>query len=203
MKRLFDVIVAILLILILSPLILITAILIRLNLGKPIMFKQVRPGLYGKPFTLLKFRTMTNNRTHNGQFLPDSERLTSFGKLLRKYSLDELTQLLNVIKGDISLVGPRPLLIEYLPLYTPEQAKRHHVKPGMTGWAQINGRNAISWEEKFQLDVWYVENRSIGLDIKILWLTFLKVIKAEGITQPGQVTMESFKGSPNMKEVSR
>ena len=172
-----------------------TAILVRIKLGSPVLFEQRRPGLYGKPFILLKFRTMTDERDANGELLPDAVRLTSFGKALRRYSLDELPQLFNVIKGDMSLVGPRPLLMEYLDYYTPMQARRHEVKPGITGWAQVNGRNAISWEEKFALDVWYVDNCSFILDLKILWMTFLKVVKSEGISQPGQATMEKFKNT--------
>lgn len=173
----------------------ILAFLVWSKLGSPIFFKQKRPGLNGKPFYFYKFRSMTDKKGENGQLLPDDVRLTSFGKLLRKYSLDEFPQLFNVIKGDISLVGPRPLLMEYLPLYTNEQLKRHKVKPGITGWAQINGRNAISWEEKFKLDVWYVEHQSFLLDLKILFLTVIKVFRTEGINQPGNVTMEKFKGS--------
>ncbi len=155
----------------------------------------MRPGLDGKPFNLYKFRTMTEERDINGQRVPDYMRLTPFGQFLRKYSLDEFPQLINVIKGDISLVGPRPLLMEYLPLYTKEQAKRHNVRPGITGWAQINGRNAITWEEKFELDVWYINNRSFSLDLKILFLTTIKVIRSEGINQSGNTTMEHFTGS--------
>jgi len=197
MKRLLDLFIAIPLLILLLPVMLTTALLVRIKLGSPVLFKQQRPGLHGKPFTLLKFRTMTNERDANGELLPDAVRLTSFGKALRRYSLDELPQLFNVIKGDMSLVGPRPLLMEYLNYYTPEQARRHEVKPGITGWAQVNGRNAISWEEKFALDVWYVDNWSFILDLKILWLTLLKVIKSEGINQPGQATMERFK-SPSV-----
>jgi sugar transferase EpsL len=171
------------------------ALLVRLKLGSPILFKQQRPGLYGNPFYVCKFRTMTDAKDNGGQLLPDHVRLTLLGKLLRKFSIDELPQLFNVIKGDISLVGPRPLLMEYLALYTEEQAKRHNVKPGITGWAQVNGRNAITWEEKFQLDVWYVENQSFWLDMKILALTVLKVFKSEGISQDGHVTVEKFRGT--------
>ncbi|MBB6284649.1 sugar transferase EpsL [Geobacillus subterraneus] len=163
------------------------------------MFKQQRPGLHGKPFYLYKFRTMMDERDGKGELLPDHVRLTPFGQLLRKYSLDELPQLFNVLKGDISLVGPRPLLMEYLELYTPEQARRHEVKPGITGWAQVNGRNAISWEEKFKLDVWYVDNRTFWLDIKILFLTVIKVLKKEGINQSEYVTMEKFAGNVSKK----
>ena len=194
MKRIFDILVAVILLILLAPLLVLTTVMIRLKLGAPVLFKQQRPGLHAKPFYLYKFRTMTDERDDNGNLLPDGVRLTSFGQFLRRFSLDEFPQLINVIKGDISLVGPRPLLMEYLPLYTPEQARRHQVKPGISGWAQVNGRNAISWEEKFALDVWYVDNRSFWLDIKILWLTFMKVIKSEGISQQGQATMEKFRG---------
>jgi sugar transferase EpsL len=195
MKSLCDMIAAILILIILLPLIAIVAVLIRVKLGSPILFKQQRPGLYAKPFYLYKFRTMTEQRDSEGLLLPDGERLTSLGKLLRKLSLDELPQLFNVLKGDLSLVGPRPLLMEYLPCYNMEQARRHEVKPGITGWAQVNGRNAITWEEKFKLDVWYVDNRSFWLDCKILWLTLVKVFRREGISQEGQATMEKFKGN--------
>ncbi|MGG2014588.1 sugar transferase [Bacillus sp. S10(2024)] len=194
MKRTFDLFISLFLLLCLSFVILVVAIFVRLKLGSPIIFKQQRPGLYGKPFYLYKFRTMTDEKDNKGNPLSDQVRLTTFGKFLRKYSLDELPQLLNVVKGDISLVGPRPLLMEYLPLYTSEQAKRHHVKPGITGWAQVNGRNAITWEEKFELDVWYVNNQSFLIDMKILFLTLIKVFKSEGINQDGHVTMERFRG---------
>ncbi|MDA1530429.1 sugar transferase [Bacillus cereus group sp. TH260-2LC] len=194
MKRLFDVCVSLLLLLLFSIVICIVAILVRIKLGSPILFKQERPGINGIPFYLYKFRTMTNEINGDGYWLPDEVRLTAFGKKLRKYSIDELPQLINVIKGDLSLVGPRPLLMEYLPLYSSKQAKRHNVKPGITGWAQINGRNLITWEEKFELDVWYVENRSFLLDLKIIVLTILKVFKTEGINHVGHVTMERFTG---------
>ncbi|WHY90998.1 sugar transferase [Neobacillus cucumis] len=195
MKRLFDLTVSLILFVGLSPIFILMAVLVKMKLGSPIIFKQVRPGLYEKSFCLYKFRTMTDEKDDQGQFLPDYIRLTSFGRFLRKYSLDEYPQLWNVIKGDLSLVGPRPLLAEYLPLYTKEQSLRHNVRPGITGWAQVNGRNAISWEEKFKLDVWYVKNQSLLLDMKILFLTFYKVIKSDGINQPGNATVESFKGS--------
>lgn len=195
MKRLFDVLSAMLGLVTLSPVIIVTAILVRFKLGAPVLFKQQRPGLHSKPFYVYKFRTMADQRDVNGQLLPDEVRLTPFGKLLRRLSLDELPQLINVIKGDLSLVGPRPLLMQYLPLYSPEQARRHEVRPGITGWAQVNGRNAISWEEKFKLDVWYVDNCSFWLDLKILWMTVAKVFKREGISQDGQATMEVFKGT--------
>ncbi|MBP1990364.1 sugar transferase [Paenibacillus eucommiae] len=195
MKRLFDLVVSICLLVLFSVVILIVAVLVRLKLGAPVVFKQERPGLHGKPFYLYKFRTMKDAKDRDGNVLPDYIRLTPFGQRLRKYSLDELLQLLNVIKGDISLVGPRPLLVDYLPLYTEKQAKRHEVKPGITGWAQINGRNTISWEEKFELDVWYVENQSFLLDLKILFLTFNKVLRSEGVSHGNHVTMEKFSGS--------
>ncbi|MCM3735029.1 sugar transferase [Bacillus cytotoxicus] len=195
MKRLFDLFVSLSLLLCFSSIILVVAILVRLKLGSPILFKQQRPGLHGKPFYLYKFRTMTNERDSSGEPLPDELRLTSFGKFLRKYSVDELPQLINVVKGDLSLVGPRPLLMEYLPLYSNEQAARHHVRPGITGWAQVNGRNSISWDEKFKLDIWYVGHQTFLLDLKILYLTVIKVLKSEGIQNDNHVTMPIFKGS--------
>lgn len=198
-KRCFDILTALIIIILLSWLIMITSIIVRFKLGSPVIFKQQRPGLHGKPFNVYKFRTMTDDKDANEELLPDHIRLTKTGKIIRKLSLDELPQLFNVLKGDISLVGPRPLLMEYLDLYTPEQARRHEVKPGITGWAQVNGRNAISWEEKFKYDVWYVDNQSFGLDIKILLLTVLKVFKSEGINQDGQATIEKFKGTPDKK----
>ena len=204
MKRMFDLSISIILLLCLSPLILIIGVLIKIRLGSPILFKQMRPGLNGTPFYLYKFRSMNNQKDNQGKLLPDHLRLTSFGNSLRKFSLDELPQLVNVVKGDISLVGPRPLLMEYLPLYTEDQAKRHHVRPGITGWAQINGRNAITWEEKFNLDVWYVNHRSFLLDIKILLFTVYKVIQSEGINSATHVTMSPFKGSTsNEREEQR
>ncbi|WP_280515275.1 sugar transferase [Paenibacillus cisolokensis] len=178
------------------------ALLVRLKLGSPVLFRQQRPGLYGRPFHVLKFRTMTDATDAEGRPLPDEARLTPFGQLLRKLSLDELPQLFNVIRGDMSLVGPRPLLMEYLQLYTEEQAKRHDVRPGITGWAQVNGRNAVSWEEKFRLDVWYVRNRSLALDLRILVRTVVKVLKREGIQQQGQATVVKFAGSGEMENVS-
>ena len=201
-KRLFDIIVSLVALIIFSVIIAITAILVRTKLGSPIIFKQERPGLYGKSFYVYKFRTMTDEIDRNGKLLPDHIRLTKVGKFIRKFSLDEFPQLFNVLKGDISLVGPRPLLMEYLPLYTYEQARRHEVRPGITGWAQVNGRNAISWEEKFKLDVWYVDNQSFWLDIKILFMTVLKVFKSEGINQDGQATIEKFNGSPEKRRSS-
>ncbi|MEH6947943.1 sugar transferase [Bacillus sp. JJ634] len=195
MKRILDLVISLLLLIMLSPIMFVLAIIVRIQLGSPILFKQKRPGLYEQPFYLYKFRSMNDAKDQQGKLLPDHLRLNSFGKFLRKFSLDELPQLINVVKGELSLVGPRPLLMEYLPLYTAEQAKRHHIKPGITGWAQVNGRNAISWEEKFRLDVWYVENQTIFLDIKILWLTAKKVIKSEGINQDGQATVDCFTGT--------
>ncbi len=195
MKRFLDLSVAILGLTLLSPLILLLALLIYLKLGSSILFTQTRPGLRGKPFRMIKFRTMTDSHGADGELLPDSMRLTPFGKFLRTTSLDELPELWNVLKGDMSLVGPRPLLMEYLPFYTPEQARRHEVRPGITGWAQINGRNAISWEKKFKLDVWYVNNQSFWLDLKILFLTVKKVFVREGISADGEATMPKFTGS--------
>jgi lipopolysaccharide/colanic/teichoic acid biosynthesis glycosyltransferase len=192
MKRFFDLVLAGVALFLLSPLILLIAVLIWLKLGRPLFFSQLRPGLHGRVFTMYKFRTMTDAKDFTGQLLPDTERLTHLGRFLRSTSLDELPELFNVLKGDMSLVGPRPLLVAYLERYTPEQARRHEVKPGVTGWAQINGRNAISWEEKFELDVWYVDNWSLWLDIKILWLTVLKVIKREGISAQDHATMPEF-----------
>ncbi|MED1863916.1 sugar transferase [Fictibacillus nanhaiensis] len=195
MKRLFDFSCAFILLILLFPILTFVAIMIRLNLGSPILFKQQRPGQYGKPFYVYKFRSMTDEKDTNGQLLADEVRLTTFGKTLRKYSLDELPQLWNVLKGDLSLVGPRPLLMSYLPLYSKEQNKRHDVKPGITGWAQINGRNAIDWEEKFKLDVWYAENQTFLLDLKILLLTVKKVFKSENINNANHATMPEFRGS--------
>lgn len=184
----------------LAPLMWIIAILIRLTQGKQIIFKQVRPGKGGKPFSIVKFCTMTNARDASGRLLPDADRLTGIGRFLRSTSLDELPELWNVLKGDMSIVGPRPLLMQYMERYTAVQARRHEVKPGITGWAQVNGRNAISWEEKFNLDVWYVDNGSIALDIKILLMTITKVFRREGINQPGQATAVEFMGYPNERE---
>jgi len=174
--------------------------LIARYLGRPILFVQTRPGWCGEPFKMLKFRSMTDARDAQGRWLPDAERLTPLGKWLRRSSLDELPELVNVIKGDMSLVGPRPLLMQYLERYTPEQARRHEVRPGITGWAQVNGRNAISWEEKFRLDIWYVDNWSLVLDIKILWLTVVKVFRSEGISAADNVTMPEFMGSPDSRD---
>lgn len=195
MKRLLDILASGLGLLVLSPLLLILALLVLVYHGRPVLFGQTRPGMHGKPFKMLKFRTMRDALDSDGNPLPDSERITKFGAFLRATSLDELPELWNVLKGDMSLVGPRPLLMDYLDLYTTEQARRHEVRPGVTGWAQINGRNAISWEEKFKLDVWYVDNRSFWLDIKILLMTVKKVFVREGISADGHVTIEKFKGS--------
>ena len=195
MKRFFDFCFTLIAVFFLSPLLIVLALMVRLILGRPILFRQQRPGLHGRPFTIYKFRTMTEARDAHGTLLPDGERLTRFGRFLRSTSLDELPELFNVLKGDMSLVGPRPLLMQYLDRYTPEQARRHEVKPGLTGWSQVNGRNAISWEEKFGLDIWYVDNRSIWLDIKIILITAWMILRREGINQPGQPTMEEFKSA--------
>lgn len=195
LKRFFDLFVALFLLMITMPILALVAALVRFYLGKRVFFCQIRPGLGGHPFTVYKFRTMTDATDSQGTLLPDAVRLTRFGLFLRRTSLDELPQLFNVVKGDISLVGPRPLLMEYLSLYSAEQARRHEVRPGITGWAQINGRNAIDWEEKFKLDVWYVDHHSFFLDLKILVLTFLKVIKREGISSQENVTMPKFTGN--------
>jgi len=195
MKRLFDLIISLLLVIIFLIPMLIIALIILFNMGSPIIFKQQRPGLHGKIFNIYKFRTMKNSLDKEGNLLPNDQRITKIGKILRKLSLDELPQLFNVIKGDLSLVGPRPLLVEYLDLYTKEQARRHDVRPGITGWAQVNGRNAITWEEKFKYDVWYVDNQSFRLDMKILLLTVLKVLKSDGVNKSEEVTMERFKGT--------
>ncbi|PPA69236.1 sugar transferase [Jeotgalibacillus proteolyticus] len=195
MKRFIDVFLSLLLFIILFPIMVIVAMIVLVKMGKPVLFTQQRPGLHGKPFYLIKFRTMKNSVDKNGVLLSDEERLTATGRFLRKFSLDELPQLLNVIRGDMSLVGPRPLLMEYLPLYSEDQFTRHHVRPGITGWAQINGRNAIRWEEKFEMDAWYVKNHSLLVDIKILFITVKKVFKKEGVTQRNHATMEKFTGS--------
>lgn len=194
-KRLFDFTAAATAIVALSPVIITSAVLIKKKLGSPVLFKQVRPGKDGQPFEIYKFRTMTDARDAEGNLLSDAERLTSFGETIRKLSIDELPQLFNVIKGDISLVGPRPLLMDYLPLYNEEQKKRMSVRPGITGWAQVNGRNNISWEEKFKLDVWYVEHQSFILDLYIIFLTIIKVFKRSDINQSGHATIEAFKGN--------
>lgn len=194
-KRLLDIIGAAAGLVLLSPVLLVIAIIIRRQIGAPVLFRQVRPGLKGKSFQMVKFRTMLDAYGPDGKVLPDHLRLTRFGRFLRSTSLDELPELWNVLKGDMSLVGPRPLLVEYLDLYTPEQARRHGVRPGITGWAQVNGRNALSWEDRFRLDVWYVDNRSFWLDIRIILMTLSKVIAREGISAAGEATMPKFKGS--------
>lgn len=195
LKRIFDIVISVIALGLLSLVIAIVAWRISRNLGSPVLFRQVRPGLNGKPFQMVKFRTMTDALDLAGNPLSDSERLTSFGQFLRSSSLDELPELWNVLKGDMSLVGPRPLLMEYLPLYSTEQYRRHDVRPGVTGWAQINGRNTLSWEDKFALDVWYVENRTLWLDIKILFLTVKKVVVRDGISADGEATMSKFTGN--------
>jgi sugar transferase EpsL len=198
-KRMMDLILAGIGLVVLSPILLLLALLVRLEHGSPVLFSQVRPGHFGKPFKIYKFRTMTDGRDWQGELLPDAERLTRLGRFLRNSSLDELPELFNVLRGEMSWVGPRPLLMQYLTRYTPEQARRHAVLPGITGWAQVNGRNALTWEDKFRLDVWYVENWSIWLDIKILGMTVGKVLKREGISQPGHATAEEFMGSENQE----
>lgn len=200
LKRLLDIIIASIALILLSPLYAFVAYKVKKNLGSPVLFRQVRPGLHGKPFEMIKFRTMKDAVDERGNPLPDSERLTPFGQMLRSTSLDEMPELWNVIKGDMSIVGPRPLLMEYLPLYSPEQAKRHDVRPGMTGHAQVNGRNAIGWEEKFKLDTWYVENQSIWLDFKIMFKTVHKVLAKDDISAEGEATMTKFTGSQNKDE---
>ncbi|HRJ45863.1 MAG TPA: sugar transferase [Opitutaceae bacterium] len=194
MKRLFDLMLSALGLLSLALPLLVLMWMVRRKLGNPVFFRQMRPGMHGKPFEMLKLRTMSDECGPDGQLLSDAVRLTPFGRFLRASSLDELPELWNVLKGDMSLVGPRPLLMEYLPLYTPEQARRHAVRPGITGWAQVNGRNAISWEDKFKLDVWYVDHRNLWLDIKILWLTVKKVLMRDGISAEGEATMSRFTG---------
>ncbi|MDW7549440.1 sugar transferase [Pseudoalteromonas peptidolytica] len=200
MKHIFDFIVAFCALFALLPVVIVVALLIRIKLGSPILFTQERPGLNGKVFKMMKFRTMLDGKDNEGNLLPDELRMTRFGAFLRSTSLDELPGLLNVLKGDMSLVGPRPLLVQYLPLYNQEQARRHNVRPGITGWAQVNGRNAISWEEKFELDVWYVDNQSFLLDVKILFLTIKKVFVREGINESGHSTMSAFTGTKNLGE---
>ena len=195
LKRFLDIIIASIALMLLSPLYAFVAYKVKKNLGSPVLFRQVRPGLHGRPFEMIKFRTMKDAIDANGQLLPDSERLTPFGRMLRSSSLDEMPELWNVIKGDMSIVGPRPLLMEYLPLYNEEQAKRHQVRPGMTGYAQVNGRNAISWDEKFKLDTWSVENQSIWLDFKIMLKTVKKVLAKDDISAEGEATMSKFTGN--------
>lgn len=194
-KRFFDLIFVVPAMIIFLPLYAILAFSVKMFIGSPVFFSQYRPGYHGKPFKLYKFRTMTDERGMDGKLLPDAERLTGFGSFLRSTSLDELPEFYNVLKGEMSLVGPRPLMMQYLSRYSPEQARRHEVKPGITGWAQIHGRNALTWEEKFKLDVWYVDHRSLWLDVKVIFMTLWKIIEREGINQPGQATMEEFRGN--------
>jgi len=200
MKTIFDRVLALALIILFVPMYIVVSVLIYIKMGRPILFRQKRPGYKEKIFGIYKFRTMTNETDSQGNLLSDEQRLIGIGKFIRSTSLDELPQLFNVLKGEMSFVGPRPLLIEYLPLYSDEQKRRHNVKPGITGWAQVNGRNAISWEQKFEYDVWYVDNQSFWLDLKILWMTFLKVIKRSNISSTTTVTMEKFIGSQNAKQ---
>ncbi|AUJ51426.1 sugar transferase [Staphylococcus hominis subsp. hominis] len=195
LKRLFDIAVSATGLIISAPITLTAAAVIAKKLGKPVLFRQVRPGQDGKPFEIYKFRTMSDERDENGELLPDDQRMTPVGTFIRKSSIDELPQLINVLKGDISLVGPRPLLMEYLPLYNDEQKKRHNVKPGITGWAQVNGRNAISWDQKFKLDVWYAENQSFKLDMYIIYKTIINILQRKDINAPNHVTAEKFKGN--------
>jgi lipopolysaccharide/colanic/teichoic acid biosynthesis glycosyltransferase len=197
LKRAVDVLGASLALVVLSPLLAVVALLVRVRMGTPVLFRQRRPGRNGDPFLMTKFRTMTDRRDASGELLPDADRLTALGRWLRRTSIDELPELLNVVHGDMSLVGPRPLLMEYLPLYSPEQARRHDVRPGITGWAQVNGRNAVTWEEKFALDVWYVDHRSTRLDFEILGKTVTQVFSGHGVSAPGHATMEPFRGSPS------
>ena len=194
-KRIFDLVATSIVSVALFPLLLVIAVLVRLFLGSPVLFRQMRPGLHGRPFPLVKFRSMTDAKDAAGRLLPDADRLTRFGKFLRSSSLDELPELWNVIRGDMSLVGPRPLLTEYLSLYSARQARRHEMKPGLTGWAQVNGRNALTWEDRLELDVWYVEKRSLSLDLKIIWMTLGIVLNRKGISHEGSATMERFRGS--------
>jgi lipopolysaccharide/colanic/teichoic acid biosynthesis glycosyltransferase len=195
LKRVIDVTGASTALVLLSPLLLVVALLVRLRMGPPVLFRQQRPGRDGRPFEMTKFRTMTDRRGPDGALLPDADRLTGLGRLLRRTSIDELPELLNVVRGEMSLVGPRPLLMEYLPLYTAEQARRHEVRPGITGWTQVNGRNALTWDEKFALDVWYVDHRSPRLDLEILGKTVSQVFSGHGVSAPGHATMEPFRGS--------
>ena len=197
LKRAIDVVGASLALVVLSPLLALVAVGVRVRLGSPVLFRQERPGRGGRPFVMTKFRTMTDRRGADGALLPDAERLTRFGRFLRRTSIDELPELLNVVRGDMSLVGPRPLLMQYLPLYSPEQARRHEVRPGITGWAQVNGRNAVTWDEKFALDVWYVDHHSTRLDLEILGKTITQVFSGDGVSAPGHATMEPFRGSPS------
>ena len=197
LKRVLDVLGASAALVVLSPLLAVVAVLVRARMGPPVLFRQLRPGREGRPFELTKFRTMTDQRGPDGALLPDAQRLTALGRFLRRTSIDELPELVNVVRGDMSLVGPRPLLMEYLPRYSPEQARRHEVRPGVTGWTQVNGRNALTWEEKFALDVWYVDHRSTRLDLEILGRTVSQVLGGQGVSAPGHATMEPFRGSPS------
>ncbi|MGC9337361.1 MAG: sugar transferase [Candidatus Cloacimonadia bacterium] len=194
-KRVLDLILVIPIAILFAPVMLVTYLIVLVMIGKPALFRQERPGLHGQPFVIYKFRTMNNKKDKNGELLPDEMRMTHLGSFLRKTSLDELPEIINVLNGSMSLVGPRPLLMQYLGRYSPEQSRRHKVKPGITGWAQVNGRNAISWEEKFKLDIWYVDNWGLYLDVKILLITMWKILKREGINHPGMATMEEFKGN--------
>ena len=194
LKRLIDVVASAAGLIVLSPLLLVVWLMVRRRMGSPALFRQIRPGLHGRPFKMIKFRTMRDAMGPDGQPLPDAERLTAFGRWMRATSLDELPELWNVLKGDMSLVGPRPLLMEYVPRYTPEQARRHDVRPGITGWAQVNGRNAVGWDQKFALDVWYVDRHTLWLDVKIIALTLRRIVQRDGISAPGSATMERFEG---------
>ncbi len=202
-KRILDIISSLLAIIILSPLLAVTAVLVKTELGSPVLFKQERPGKDEKIFTLMKFRTMTDERDENGELLPDEVRLTKFGKFLRSTSIDELPELFNILKGDMSVIGPRPLLVEYIPRYNEHQHRRHEVRPGLSGWAQVNGRNTVSWEDKFDMDVHYVDNYSFAMDVKILFMTVLNVLKKEGISSETSATMEVFMGTPEKEEVNQ
>lgn len=201
-KRILDIISSLLAIIILSPLLAVTAVLVKTKLGSPVLFKQERPGKDEKIFTLRKFRTMTDERDENGELLPDEVRLTKFGKFLRSTSIDELPELFNILKGDMSVIGPRPLLVEYIPRYNEHQHRRHEVRPGLSGWAQVNGRNTVSWEDKFDMDVHYVDNYSFAMDVKILFMTVLNVLKREGISSETSATMEVFMGTPGREEAN-
>lgn len=201
-KRILDIVSSLLAIIILSPLLAVTAVLVKTKLGSPVLFKQERPGKDEKIFTLMKFRTMTDERDENGELLPDEVRLTKFGKFLRSTSIDELPELFNILKGDMSVIGPRPLLVEYIPRYNRHQHRRHEVRPGLSGWAQVNGRNTVSWEDKFDMDVHYVDNYSLAMDVKILFMTVLNVLKREGISSETSATMEVFMGTPEKEEAN-
>jgi lipopolysaccharide/colanic/teichoic acid biosynthesis glycosyltransferase len=200
LKRLFDFVASLAAVIALSPVLAVVAVIVQRKLGRPVLFRQVRPGLHGQPFEMMKFRTMLDAVDGAGNSLPDDMRLTPFGRMLRSTSLDELPGLFNVLRGDMSLVGPRPLLVQYLPLYSPEQARRHLVRPGLTGWAQVNGRNSLAWSAKFALDTWYVDHRSFALDLRILWLTVRKVLQRDGISADGEATMHPFTGSQSAED---